>query len=241
MRTRRISVDDYTDIGGRENNEDSKYYNLPGNETLLAVLADGLGGHGGGEIASKLAVDIVKDGWKGVTKPEDLENLAKQANEAVLARQSTFLKMKTTLVILSLNYDCFQYAWVGDSRLYYFHNGKRIWQTKDHSASQIAVMMGDITEDQIRFHEDRSRLYRAVGLEGEFKCDFGQQEIKEGLNAFLLCSDGFWEYIREEEMEEALYGKSSPKEWLMEMREIINKRVQSDNDNNTAIVVFVEK
>ena len=131
------------------------------------------------------------------------------------------------------------WAYAGDTRIYHFVDGALVWQTKDHSASRIAVSLGQITPDQIRFHEDRARLYRALGIEGELTVDGGGTKLERGRHAFLLCSDGFWEYVYEAEMERTLAAASGPEQWLDAMRALLDARVPADNDNNTAAALWL--
>lgn len=229
----------YTDTGGRPYNEDSVDYKKIGEERLCVVLADGLGGHGGGEIASKEAVKLILGGWNGAATPATLCNLVQAAHCRILSLQTPVCKMKTTVVILSIEKDRAQWAHAGDSRLYHFIDGKLVFQTRDHSSSQIAVLMGQIQPEEIRFHEDRSHIFRALGQESNMSADAEEQELSSGQHAFLLCTDGFWEYVYEEEMEKELRAAASPQDWLGRMKRYLESRVDGDNDNNTAAAVWV--
>ena len=210
------------------------------NNQLLAVLADGLGGHGGGQIASSIAVETVCAGWNGSSTPAALTELITQAHRSILSRQAPDLPMKSTIVVLSLSADHADWAYAGDSRLYQFFNGNLVRQTRDHSASQIAVLLGQITPDQIRFHEDRSRIFRALGQEGGLNVDTGSTPLSPGNHAFLLCSDGFWEYVYESEMTRTLQSAVSAEDWIGQMRRILSQRIPSDNDNNTAAAIWLQ-
>ena len=127
---------------------------------------------------------------------------------------------------------------IGDSRLYHFRDGKLLKQTTDHSVSQMAVFMGEITTHEIRFHEDRNKVLRALGSNSA-KAEISEEtELEEGRDAFLLCTDGFWEYVYEQEMEQALSQADSPKDWIRRMQKILQTRVPADNDNFTAAAVI---
>ena len=148
--------------------------------------------------------------------------------------------MKTTAVALVLAEGAAGWAHAGDSRLYWFRDGKLAFQTRDHSASQIAVALGDITVDQIRFHEDRNRVLRALGQEGSLNVETGgEAPLGPGRHAFLLCTDGFWEYVLEREMEADLAVASTPGQWLERMRARLEERVSGSNDNHTAAAVWL--
>ncbi len=106
----------------------------------------------------------------------------------------------------------------------------------------MAVLRGEITQEEIRGHVDRNRLLRAIGREDTIQIDTSKIVPMEGEDhAFLLCSDGFWEYVTEKEMEKDLMRSGSPKDWLERMVKRINKRTKNiNNDNNTAVAVFYE-
>lgn len=228
-----------TDVGGRPYNEDYVAYKQLGGNCLCVALADGLGGHGGGEIASKTAVESILAGWNGTATPASLCDLIQEAHRRILSMQTPVCKMKTTVVILSIAENRAQWAHAGDSRLYHFMDGRLDFQTRDHSASQIAVMMGQIRPEEIRFHEDRSHIFRALGQESGFNADAKEQELLAGQHAFLLCTDGFWEYVYENEMETELRAAVSPQDWLERMTRHLRERVDGGHDNNTAAAVWL--
>ena len=235
-----LSTASYTDAGGRAENEDSTRQARQGDDRLCLVVADGLGGHGGGAQASAAAADTICREWKGDADPESLKRLVQMGHEAVRAVQTPQCAMKSTVVALEIDGSRAAWAHVGDSRLYHFADGKLIFQTKDHSASQIAVYMGDITVDQIRFHEDRNRVLRALGQDDVPTVEAAGGTLCPGRHAFLLCSDGFWEYVLEDEMAADLAAAIDPLDWLIRMRSRLINRVPADNDNNTAAAAWVD-
>lgn len=234
-----LDISTYTNIGGRERNEDAVRHVTRGKNGLCLVVADGLGGHGGGELASAAAVECICSRWDGSADPESLKALVLEANRHVLSIQTLQCAMKTTVVVLTVSGKRAVWAHAGDSRLYCFRDRKLAFQTLDHSAAQLGVLLGDITPDQIRFHEDRSRVLRALGQDDELSVDTGERVLTDGEYAFLLCSDGFWEYVLEREMEEDLEKAADAMDWLRRMRRRLCERVPADNDNNTAAVVWV--
>ncbi|MCD8006362.1 MAG: protein phosphatase 2C domain-containing protein [Oscillospiraceae bacterium] len=234
-----IKTASYTEIGGRSCNEDSVGIRVE-DKGILAIVADGLGGHGGGDIASRLTVDIVSEGWSGKVDADELCANIQKAHEEIRKLQSPACKMKSTITALCYSHGKCVWAHCGDSRIYRFKNDKLEFQTLDHSASQLAVYLGQITPAEIRFHEDRSRILRALGQDDELKIDTGSLDLVKGEKyAFLLCSDGFWEYVLEDEMELDLKNSATPGEWVRRMRKRLLERVPKDNDNNTAAAVWV--
>ena len=236
-----LQVASYTNTGGRPDNEDSTRQILREEDALCLVVADGLGGHGGGAKASAAAADTICNQWDGTASPESLKELVQAAHLAVRAIQTPACAMKSTVVALEIVGDHAAWAHVGDSRLYWFRDGKLVFQTRDHSASQIAVVMGDITVDQIRFHEDRNRVLRALGqADDPLVVETAEHQLPPGRHAFLLCSDGFWEYVLEKEMAADLKAAADPLDWLIRMRSRLSARTPEDNDNNTAAAVWAE-
>ncbi len=227
--------------GGRSYNEDCARFEVSGSVMVCAV-ADGLGGHGGGDIASRVVVDTLVDGF--MQKPElqtkHIRQLFEKANQQVISKQTASLKMKSTVVALFCNQGSMIGGHMGDSRLYRFTGGRRTFQTEDHSVSQMAVISGEIPPEKIRFHEDRNKVLRALGNDLTIKPDIWESEGRPGVfEAFLLCTDGFWEHVLEDEMEIDLAKSNTPDEWIKYMVERLSKRVSGKNDNFTALAVFV--
>jgi serine/threonine protein phosphatase PrpC len=204
-----------------------------------------LGGHELGEMASRLAVESLLNSFAQDKQLsiELLQSNMNRAHEVLINRQKSLAKqsgLKTTLVVLWADQTEIIWGHVGDSRLYIFHGGKICFQTKDHSLPQALVNSGEIKPDEIRFHEDRNRLLQVVGSKERYKPTLANTPyLYKDKDAFLLCTDGFWEYVTEPEME-ADYAKScSPEEWLKRMESRILSQAPQGNDNYSAIAVFV--
>lgn len=227
--------------GGRPYNEDSVRCIEQGS-ILVVTVTDGLGGHGGGQIASSLAAETITDTF--ISNPDinvsNIQMIFESSNEKVLSSQTPACQMKSTGVALFIKDNAAIWAHVGDSRLYHFIDGRLAFQTRDHSVSQMAVMSGDISPSQIRFHEDRNKVLRAFGNDGHIKTEISEvYRLKDKFHSFLLCTDGFWEYVLEEEMEIDLAKSQTPSQWLSFMTQRLDKRVDGKNDNLTAAAVFV--
>lgn len=240
-----IAGNGYTSQGGMEHNEDAGLF-IRKKEACCAVIADGLGGHGNGDKASRTAVEIIKKCFEALPEgkritQEDMAEWFDEANQAVLAIQTSREKMKTTLAMLCIDeregMACL--AHLGDSRIYYFENGKCAFCTFDHSVSRMAVLSGEIEMKDIRFHIDRNKLLKAIGKEGGVRAETKIIPLREDVeNVFLLCTDGFWEYVTEEEMEKTLALAQSPMDWIAMMRKHLEQCVKANNDNNSAIAVW---
>ena len=232
--------------GGRPENEDSLGYRMA-NGSGCWTVADGLGGHRGGETASRLAVDAVLSSFEenpAITEAALNAHLV-QANRAVLDRQIAepeLTHMRTTLVTLIASPQAALWAHAGDSRLYWFRNGKIQQQTRDDSVPQRLADAGEISAEQIRFHEDRSRLLNSLGAREQLVASRG--EITGGLqrnDAFLLASDGFWEGVTEPEMEEDCSTAADPKNWIQRMEARLKDRALPDHDNYSAIALMLSE
>ncbi|MGN1367595.1 MAG: PP2C family protein-serine/threonine phosphatase [Aristaeellaceae bacterium] len=233
-----INYSEYSSIGGRSRNEDMvQITSYP--ESTVALVADGLGGHGDGDIASRLAVHVISQSLcDGAASRTLMERAIRNANERILMRHEMGSDMKTTIAVLWFNEDHVCAAHVGDTRIYQFRNRRIVYQSVDHSVSQIAVTLGEITAEEIRFHQDRNRLTRALGSRADVRIDIDMLDVQAG-DAFLLCSDGFWELVWEREMLEDLSGTSNAEQWLTAMRRRVESRMASDSDNSTAAVFMI--
>ena len=228
----------YTNIGGRSNNEDA-FLAMEKDGSYLLAVADGLGGHEYGEVASKAAVDAMKTAFAN-ENGFDMRSALDQANVAVFGEQKKAGKqMHTTLACVYASGNELVLGHAGDTRIYLFFKDGTFSRTVDHSASQIAVMAGEITPEQIRQHEDRNVLTKVLGGFENLRPEIAVIDAAK-VEAVLICSDGFWEYVLEPEMTGTLKRAGTPKKWLNLMRDFIRKRAPKNNDNNTAVAAFVK-
>lgn len=235
----KYAVSSLSRIGGRETNDDTALTAQKGDRARVFV-GDGLGAYAGGGMASRAAGEAIMgmSRRERMLSPKRMEQGARAADAAVRAvQQRTGGNMKTTLVFLAAEGKQAMWMHVGDSRLYRFRDGKLLQQTRDHSVSQMAVMLGEITPEQIRFHEDRNRILRALGSDSGKPEISEVTDIREG-DSFLLCTDGFWEYVLEAEMEQTLAQAETPEDWLASMEQLLKGRAKGDHDNYTAAALF---
>lgn len=180
----------------RPNNQDA-YLALSG-EYPLYVVADGMGGHRGGNVASKMAVDCLAE--LDLNSPPNVQMLHKavqKANRAIFERQLqdvSLAGMGTTLTALWVGSDSLQIAHVGDSRAYRLRKGALTQVTADHSLVGELLRSGAITREQARVYPYRNIVTRAVGTEKKLRCDL-IEEPKQAGDRWLLCSDGLTEYV----------------------------------------------
>src|SRR5690348_907757 len=187
--------------GSREHNED-RLGHVSAEGSVCWALADGLGGHRGGERAARLAVEA---GFASLQKSSGsrLEDRLKQAlsdaHAVILAaqrRNAEIEGMRSTLAMLGADGAGFAWAHAGDSRLYHFRDGRLLWRTHDHSAVQLLVSAGEVEEADIARHPDRSRLVSTLGGDGALlvSARHAGSPPRRG-DVLLLASDGLWEHF----------------------------------------------
>lgn len=230
--------------GQREINEDCVGVAL-GVECTGFAVADGLGGHGKGDTASRIAIDEfrkVLEGFSARSLSQSMELIFQNAQQAILKeqeRQNAGTQMKTTLAAVIMDERSALCGHIGDTRIYVFHRGKIKKQTLDHSVPQMLVLSREIKEREIRIHPDRNKLLRVLGVQGPVKYDVFSVETRK-TQSILLCSDGFWEYILEKEMCDLLKKSHSAQEWLNQMCNIVEHRgTGHDMDNYSAMAVWI--
>lgn len=191
-----------TDIGKvRETNEDS-YICVP----PLFAVADGMGGHVAGEIASRLASDTLK---KCVASREEAPPSATLLEEAILEANSLIFRlaqeksecagMGTTITAVYIHGSKIFWGHVGDSRLYLLRGNQLQQITEDHSLVGALVRSGSITKEESLVHPQRNILTRAVGTDEQIKVDTGEIDWVDG-DSLLICTDGLTTLVRDEEI-----------------------------------------
>ena len=230
--------------GGRDYNEDTCDY-VQTEKGVILCLSDGLGGHGGGHIASSICVNEGLASLKESSfQPEALQQAILNAQSEILEKQKQdpdLSKMRTTAVFCKLVNGQALWAHVGDSRFYHFSGGQLVFQSKDHSVPQVLASTGEIEVADIRYHEDRNRLTSALGNEDRLKIATEQSPHKVNIgDAFLLCTDGFWENITEVEMQVDMAKSHNVEQWLNLMEIRLLERVNGNHDNYSAIALWVK-
>ena len=228
-----------SDVGtGRDNNEDSVGALVPDADAPVFVVADGMGGHAAGEVASRLAVEAVLGGWAGSAGSaghQRIRTAARSANVAVFdASQDAHRRgMGSTLTALTLSGREVAIAHVGDSRAYLIREGQASQLTADHSRVGEMLRMRLITAEQAATHPMRSMLTRSLGSEPVLQVDLIRQPAEVG-DAFLLCSDGLWDSVSRGEIAGAISGEEageppSPAQAAAALVELALKRDAPDN------------
>ena len=210
----------------------------------LYVVADGMGGHSAGEVASALAVATMKDAFMathpGLKTPEQVAEAVALANTTVFIEaleDSSKSGMGTTLtgmVVTDAQNNEVVVANVGDSRTYLWRNGELQQVTKDHSHVQTLVDRGAITQQEARTHYQRNIVLRAIGIDAEVHVDLYPVSIEDG-DRFIMCSDGLVDEADDDEIINEIRLRSQPQELAERLVDLAN--ANGGRDNVTVVVV----
>ena len=241
-----IQIASRTGVGARSRNEDDLRTGV--REPLaFAVLSDGAGGHSDGAVASDLVVRVVTAALQSEAglEPRMLHATVRNAHELLLKHQSGAgdrERMHATLVALWIDAERALAIWshVGDSRLYLLRGGRVLHVTRDDSAVQEMVDAGLLTAEAARRHQMKNQLLCAMGAESLFCAHTIEKAfpLVDG-DAFLLCTDGWWDKVPHEEIERTLVEAYTPELWLAAMESLIQAGADPDQDNHTAIAIWV--
>ncbi|BCL76324.1 protein phosphatase [Jeongeupia sp. HS-3] len=194
--------------GARKNNQDRLGYSYS-RDALLLVVADGMGGHLHGEVAAQIAVELLTDQFEQKAQPalaNPLQFLAdsfQRCHEAIYdyAASKQMLEIpRTTCVACIVQDDIAYWAHVGDSRLYLLCGSKVLTQTRDHSKVRRLVDEGKITEEEAKTHPEKNKIYSCLGGVYPPEIDLGGKIALSDGDTLLLCSDGLWGSLEDEEL-----------------------------------------
>ena len=245
----KLSIASICKQGGRQYNQDFVASSVNGNCACL-VVCDGLGSYVGSEVASSLCARKILESFAATR-----QNSNKFVNQSVVhdyifdahnfvvqykEDKPKLISSCTTVATVFTNFDTTIFAHIGDSRVYYFSQGKLKFQTLDHSMAQAAVERGEISLNEIRTHKDQNKLTRVLGSDyfAEPDCQTLNQPLNSG-DWLLICTDGWWEYVFEEEMEGVFRISKSPEDAINRMEKRLVRRAPYNNDNFTAVVAQV--
>ena len=234
-RTRKGAVTKFgsrTDVGSvREQNEDSLVVRPP-----LFVVADGMGGHAAGEVASEIAVKTIGELAPSTADAEALGRAVEQANRDIInaaiageGREG----MGTTVTAAVLERNKLVIAQVGDSRAYLLHNGELTQLTRDHSLMANMIEAGQITPEQARFHPNRSVITRALGNDPDTVADLYEINVEDG-DRLLLCSDGLYTMIDDDEIAAVMRRMSDPQRCASTL---VNGAIAAGGHDNVTVIV----
>jgi protein phosphatase len=228
-----------SDIGlVRETNEDSYICDPP----HLFIVADGMGGHVAGEIASKLAISTVNSYIQEHVGKDNLEILLKdaiiQANTSIYQMalsKEEFSGMGTTVTASYIDGDTIYWGHVGDSRMYLLRNGKLNQLTSDHSLVWELVQSGNITRDEAYVHPKRNLLTRAVGTSCLITVDTGFVQWKPG-DIVLMCTDGLTNMVSEQNICTLMQRKDCQISSIVE--QLVNQAKDAGGFDNITVILL---
>ena len=237
-----------SDLGNiRTNNEDMGMFFKVADDSIirekgyLLIVADGMGGHQAGEVASKMAADIISREYFKQSGNNSIEkNLAKVfafANKTIFEKassQKTYNGMGTTCTALVVIDQTVYFAHVGDSRAY-VQKGNSIMQiTEDHTYVQELVNSGDITVEEAAVHPKRNILTNAMGTKPDLRIDTGKCSFNfENNDRLLICSDGLYDYLNDKELQEILQNNllKNAAEYMVQ-----EAKARGGHDNITVVI-----
>ncbi len=242
-----------TDVGNaREHNEDD-FYLSEGNEALC-VVADGMGGHRSGEVASAMAIKAMVEYYRETMSEEDfssesvngedtvdliqrrLRQAVLKANSAVFTAASDselYRGMGTTVVSGYFTNEGVYFANIGDSRAYRLRDGKLQQRTEDHSLANEYVRMGILAAEDIEYFPYKNVITRACGLTDEVEVDVHYEELQVG-DLFLFCTDGLTDMVRDNQIEEMLVEEQDIE---VLCKQLVDRANQNGGDDNITLIL----
>jgi len=221
-----------TDIGSvREQNEDSLVVAPP-----LFVVADGMGGHEAGEVASEIAVEIIQEEAPDHPDADELGKAVERANRAIIDASLSGRGrpgMGTTCTAAMLEENKLVIAQVGDSRAYLMHGGSLSQLTRDHSLMANMIEAGQITPEEARFHPNRSVITRALGNDPDTVPDLYEINVEAG-DRLLLCSDGLTSMVEDDDIADILARQADPQKCAIAL---VNAAIAAGGADNVTVVV----
>ena len=235
---------EFTSKGGRERNEDAVISRSIGDKGVF-IVSDGLGGHKDGDLASRTAVSYLTECWLNLENHaftrEWMETTINDTNRLLMSiQEEKRSNLRCTLALLLIDGEKSAWANVGDSRVYFIRDGELARVSEDHSMAFLKFKAGDILRSELAGDPDQSRLLRSLGDKERNNPDIYEnaRPIKDG-DAFLLCSDGVWEYLNDIEVMSDYLKSTTAREWgeLLLLRVI--ERIHPGNDNLSLITVRI--
>ncbi|MFD1038036.1 Stp1/IreP family PP2C-type Ser/Thr phosphatase [Virgibacillus byunsanensis] len=222
----------------RNHNEDSGgvFYNR--SQQLLAIVADGMGGHQAGDIASKMATSIIQEKWEETDSKASPEEIEEWLWNAVITMNKSIYHeannneacqgMGTTIVVTVCTDEFVTIAHIGDSRCYLLNENNFTQITDDHSLVNELVRSGQISKDDAEQHPRKNVLLRALGTEEQITAEIQSIGWEQG-DRLLLCSDGLTNKVTDEELAELIVSDSGLEETMQQFINLANERGGEDN------------
>lgn len=242
-----IEVATLTRQGARDYNED-RFGHWAGGAHAVWLVADGAGGHGGGDVAAQVACDTILSGFAAqpTLDAAQLRALVLRANEGVMTRQhegGRLAEMRSTVVMVAFDLVAGRMVWAhsGDSRAYLFRQGSIVARTTDHSLVQQLVASGMVDDETARLHPQRSILLSALGAAvEELEVTVSEPMRIEPGDDVMLCSDGVWEVLGDQRLTACLADAGSARQWAEQVERAVLAAGKHDQDNFTGLFLRVQ-
>ena len=210
-----------------------------GTEYYVFAAADGLGGHGGGEVASQMAVDFIKDFLPEVndySDPVEMDRFVNDINSEIVRasiHDPELSGMATTLTLCILGDGKLDIIQIGDSRAYRINKKGISRLTKDHSLVQMLIDEGRLSPEDAARHPQKNVITRALGTDSMVSIDLYEYEVKSG-DTFLVCTDGLYNMVPEEEIY-SIVSENAPESAV---KQLINLANENGGSDNITVMVF---
>jgi len=228
----RFAYGERTDVGrGRPENEDS---HLVDPDDGLYAVADGMGGHRAGEVASATAIDALKTAYLGGQRLDEAVTAANVAVFAKAAEDAALRGMGTTLTAIALQDSTALLGHVGDSRAYLMRNGAVTQVTEDHSLVEQLVREGRLSPEEAQNHPQRAIITRALGIDPDVQVDTYRVDLKPG-DRLMICSDGLTNMLSDDTIAQTLRRHADPQQAADTLVDMAN---QAGGDDNITVILL---
>ncbi|WP_074350412.1 Stp1/IreP family PP2C-type Ser/Thr phosphatase [Proteiniborus sp. DW1] len=240
-----------SDVGKVRNINQDSYYYSDDDKLPLFVVADGMGGHNAGEVASSLAIDTIKESYcrdkeniiqGNLDIPRFINTTLLEANNRILKEakdNQSCVGMGTTITLGIIHYNEIFIGHMGDSRAYLFSEHELYQLTQDHSLVAELVRNGSISNEEAIHHPQKNIITRALGTDTEIKVDIINRNLNDG-DLIILCTDGLTNLVSDEKIKEVLNSCEDIRQACCLLTDVANE--MGGFDNTTVMIIrFVEK